>query len=66
MKHQQMMAFMLVAVALVVYAVYVQGSRMIESFEGKVKWMFIPSPHTPPVVCLAGNKHIPCTAFTTA
>jgi len=73
MKHHQMMAFMILAVALVGYMVY---PRMMESFKGnkgnkgnkgdKGKWLFNASPHAYPVVCLAGDKHIPCTAFSSA
>jgi len=35
----------------------------MESFRGKVR--FNGSYPTAPVVCLAGNKRIPCTAFST-
>ena len=67
MKHHQMMAFMILAAALVGYMVYAQGTQMMESFKGNKsngKLMFNGSYPSAPVVCLAGNKHIPCTAFS--
>jgi hypothetical protein len=70
MKHPQMMMVCILAAALIGYMVYVQGPRMMESFKGnkgnKGKWLFNASPHAYPVVCLAGDKHIPCTAFSSA
>jgi hypothetical protein len=67
MKHQQMMACTLIAAALIGYIAYVQGRRMMESFKGnKGKWLFTASPHAYPVVCLAGNSKLPCTAFSSA
>jgi hypothetical protein len=73
MKHPQMMMVCILAAALIGYMVYVQGHRMMESFKGnkgnkgnKGKWLFNASPHAYPVVCLAGDKHIPCTAFSSA
>jgi len=69
MKHPQMMMVCILAAALIGYMVYVQGPQMMESFkgkEGKGKWLFNASPHAYPVVCLAGDKHIPCTAFSSA
>ena len=78
-SRETMMAFGLIVAALVGYVVYVQGPRMMESFKGnkgnngnngnngnKGKWLFNASPHAYPVVCLAGDKHIPCTAFSSA
>ena len=66
MKHHQMMACMLVA-ALVGYVMY---PRMMEPFKGKSqgkgKLLFNGSYPSAPVVCLAGNKHVPCTAFSAA
>jgi hypothetical protein len=74
MKHPQMMeACMLIAASLIVYMLYVQGRGMVESFKGnngnkgnKGKWLFNASPHAYPVVCLAGDSKIPCTAFSSA
>ena len=70
MKHPQMMMVCILAAALIGYMVY---PRMMESFKGnkgnkgnKGKWLFNASPHAYPVVCLAGDKHIPCTAFSSA
>jgi hypothetical protein len=63
---ETMMAFGLIVAALVGYVMY---PRMMEAFkgkEGKGKWLFNASPHAYPVVCLAGDKHIPCTAFSSA
>jgi hypothetical protein len=64
--HHQMMAFMILAVAIVGYVVYAQGPRMMEQFKGKGKGklMFNGSYPSAPVVCLAGNNKIPCTAFS--
>jgi hypothetical protein len=74
-SRETMIAFGLAA-AIVGYMVY---PRMMESFKGnkgnngnkgnkgnKGKWLFNASPHAYPVVCLAGDKHIPCTAFSSA
>jgi len=70
---------MLVAVVLVgaiARAFYKEGTRMMETFNGRNgsngsngngrnrKLMFNGSYPTAPVVCLAGNSHIPCTAFS--
>jgi hypothetical protein len=47
--------------------VYAQGTQMMEPFKGNKgngKLMFNGSYPSAPVVCLAGNKHIPCTAFS--
>jgi hypothetical protein len=69
MKHHQMMACMILAAALVGYMVYAQGTQMMEPFKGNKgngKLMFNGSYPSAPVVCLAGNKHIPCTAFSSA
>jgi len=72
MKHHQMMAFGIIAAALIGYIVCVQGRRMMESFKSngnngnKGKWLFTASPHAYPVVCLAGNSKLPCTAFSSA
>ena len=75
MKHHQMMAFGIIAAALIGYIVYIQGGRMMESFKSngnngnngnKGKWLFTASPHAYPVVCLAGNSKLPCTAFSSA
>ena len=64
-----MIACMLV-VALVGYAFYTQGTQLMESFKGKDKGkgklMFNGSYPSAPVVCLAGNSKIPCTAFSSA
>lgn len=71
-SRETMMAFGLIVAALVGYVMYVQGPRMMEAFKGKQgkqgkgKWLFNASPHAYPVVCLAGDKHIPCTAFSSA
>ena len=68
-SRETMMAFGLIVAALIGYVMYVQGPRMMEAFkgkEGKGKWLFNASPHAYPVVCLAGDKHIPCTAFSSA
>jgi hypothetical protein len=74
-SRETMMAFGLIVAALVGYVMYVQGPRMMEAFKGKEgkegkqgkgKWLFNASPHAYPVVCLAGDKHIPCTAFSSA
>jgi hypothetical protein len=71
--HHQMMAFMILAVAIVGYVVY---PRIMEPFKGKGKGkgndkgndkgklLFNGSYPSPPVVCLAGNSKIPCTAFS--
>jgi hypothetical protein len=63
--HHQMMAFMILAVAIVGYVVY---PRIMEPFKGngkgKGKLLFNGSYPSPPVVCLAGNSKIPCTAFS--
>jgi len=74
-SRETMMAFGLIVAALIGYVMYVQGPRMMEAFKGKEgkegkqgkgKWLFNASPHAYPVVCLAGDKHIPCTAFSSA
>ena len=74
-SRETLMAFGLIVAALVGYVMYVQGPRMMEAFKGKEgkqckqgkgKWLFNASPHAYPVVCLAGDKHIPCTAFSSA
>jgi hypothetical protein len=77
-SRETLMAFGLIVAALVGYVMYVQGPRMMEAFKGKQgkegkegkqgkgKWLFNASPHAYPVVCLAGDKHIPCTAFSSA
>jgi hypothetical protein len=71
-----MAACMLLAAAVIGYIVYVQGRGMVESFKGnngnkgnkgnKGKWLFTASPHAYPVVCLAGDSKLPCTAFSSA
>ena len=72
MKHSEL-ACMLVVVVLVgaiARAFYKEGTRMMETFNGmngngrNRKLMFNGSYPTAPVVCLAGNRHIPCTAFS--
>ena len=73
MKHSEV-AFMLIAVVLVgaiAREFYKEGPRMMEAFNGRNgrngrngKLMFNGSYPTAPVVCLAGNRHIPCTAFS--
>jgi hypothetical protein len=75
-SRETMLAFGLIVAALIGYMVYVQGPQMMEAFKGnkgnkgnngnKGKWLFNASPHAYPVVCLAGDKHIPCTAFSSA
>jgi len=64
---------MLIAAALiaaVAYALYTGENAIMESFQrrqntqGKDKLMFNGSYPSAPVLCLAGNKHIPCTAFS--
>jgi hypothetical protein len=72
-SRETMLAFGLIVAALIGYMVYVQGPQMMEAFNGnkgnngnKGKWLFNASPHAYPVVCLAGDKHIPCTAFSSA
>lgn len=77
-SRETLMAFGLIVAALIGYVMYVQGPRMMEAFKGKQgkegkqgkqgkgKWLFNASPHAYPVVCLAGDKHIPCTAFSSA
>jgi hypothetical protein len=80
-SRETMLAFGLIVAALIGYMVYVQGPQMMEAFKGKQgkegkegkegkqgkgKWLFNASPHAYPVVCLAGDKHIPCTAFSSA
>lgn len=64
-----MIAFGLLVAALVGYVVYDQGPRMMESFKGNKankanKANKDASSHAYPVVCLAGNSKIPCTAFS--
>ena len=62
------MAVLILAVALIGCAFYTQGTQMMEPFKGrgKGKLMFNGSYPSAPVVCLAGDKHIPCTAFSSA
>jgi hypothetical protein len=62
-SRETMMAFGIIVAALIGYVVYVQGPRMMESFKGN-KVNKNASPHAYPVVCLAGNSKIPCTAFS--
>jgi hypothetical protein len=61
-------AFMLIAVVLVgaiAREFYKEGPRMMEAFNGRNgKLLFNGSYPTAPVVCLSGNRHIPCTAFS--
>jgi hypothetical protein len=59
-SRETMMAFGIIVAALIGYVVYVQGPRMMESFKANKD----ASPHAYPVVCLAGNNKIPCTAFS--
>jgi hypothetical protein len=71
-SRETMMAFGIIVTALIGYVVYVQGPRMMESFKGNKgntgnnanKVNKNASPHAYPVVCLAGNSKIPCTAFS--
>jgi hypothetical protein len=65
-SRETMMAFGIIVAALIGYVVYVQGPRMMESFKGNNanKANKDASPHAYPVVCLAGNNKIPCTAFS--
>jgi hypothetical protein len=67
MKHHQMAILILVA-ALIGCAFYAQSTQLMESFKGKGKGklMFNGSYPSAPVVCLAGNSKIPCTAFSSA
>ena len=67
MKHHQI-AVLILAAALIGCAFYTQGTQMMEPFKGrgKGKLMFNGSYPSAPVVCLAGNKHVPCTAFSAA
>jgi len=64
--HHQAMAFMLII--MIIAVAYVQGPQMMESFKGngncKCNPMFNGSYPSAPVVCLAGNSKIPCTAFS--
>ena len=62
-SRETMIAFGLLVAALVGYVVYDQGPRMMESFKGN-KANKDASPHAYPMVCLAGNSKIPCTAFS--
>ena len=62
-SRETMMAFGIIVAALIGYVVYVQGPRMMESFKAN-KANKNASPHAYPVVCLAGNSKIPCTAFS--
>lgn len=62
---------MLLAAAVILavaYAFYDDEHAIMESFQSKNKdknnLMFNGSYPTPPVVCLAGNSKIPCTAFS--
>ena len=64
-SRETMIAFGLLVAALVGYVVYDQGPRMMESFKGN-KANKDASPHAYPVVCLAGDSKIPCTAFSSA
>ena len=67
MKHHHL-AVLFLAVTLIVCAFYAQGTQMMEPFKGKGKGTlrFNGSYPSAPVVCLAGKKHIPCTAFSAA
>jgi hypothetical protein len=67
MQHHQI-AVLILAAALIVCAFYTQGTQMMEPFKGKGKGklMFNGSYPSAPVVCLAGNSKIPCTAFSSA
>ena len=62
---------MLIAAAVILavaYAFYDDEHAIMESFQAKNKdknnLMFNGSYPSPPVVCLAGNSKIPCTAFS--
>jgi hypothetical protein len=65
MKHHHL-AVLFLAVALIACAFYAQGTQMMEPFKGKGKGTlrFNGSYPSAPVLCLAGKKHIPCTAFS--
>jgi hypothetical protein len=65
MKHQHLAVLILVA-TLIGCAFYAQGTQMMEPFKGngKGKLMFNGSYPSAPVMCLAGNSKIPCTAFS--
>jgi hypothetical protein len=69
MKHHHV-AVLFLAVTLIVCAFYAQGTQMMEPFKGKGKGKgtlrFNGSYPSAPVVCLAGNSKIPCTAFSSA
>ena len=61
---------MLIAAALIGAIACAFYKNAKESFQGrrqsKSGLMFHGSYPSAPVVCLAGNKHIPCTAFSSA
>ena len=67
MKHHHVAVLILVA-TLIGFAFYAQGTQLMEPFKGrgKGKLMFNGSYPSAPVVCLAGNSKIPCTAFSSA
>jgi hypothetical protein len=66
--------YMLIAAALIGAIACAFYKNAKESFQGrrqhknkdKNNLMFHGSYPSAPVVCLAGNKHIPCTAFSSA
>ncbi|NBO56458.1 MAG: hypothetical protein EBU84_18125 [Actinobacteria bacterium] len=62
MKHVGV-GLLLVALIVMGYAYRRQNAFMMEPFRGNVR--FNGSYHHNPVMCLAGNKRIPCTAFST-
>ena len=53
-------------VALIVMGYAYRKHLSIEPFGGKGNVRFNGSYHHNPVMCLAGNKQVPCTAFSTA
>ena len=72
-RRTEMYACGLIASALIVAVAYAfyknskepfQGNQSNQSNQSKGKPMFNGSYPSAPVVCLAGNKHVPCTAFS--
>jgi hypothetical protein len=71
-RRTEMYACGLIASAVIVAVACAFYKNVKESFQGnsnqgnqrKGKLMFNGSYPSAPVVCLAGNKHVPCTAFS--
>lgn len=71
-RRTEMYACGLITSAIIVAVVYAFYKNSKEPFQGnpnqgnqiKGKLMFNGSYPSAPVVCLAGNKHVPCTAFS--